>query len=99
MSRRDFGPPPTLLQIHKSSCWVWLVCNGCFKFTPVTIVPFMIRWGLHASSDRLRQSAVCSRCGTKGAALQAPSWMGSETGFLTYAQALGRVSDASRSDG
>lgn len=98
MSRRDFGPPPTLLQLHKSTCWVWLVCHGCFRLRPVTIAPFMIRWGMHASSDRLRQSARCARCGKKGAALQTPSWTGSQTGFLTYAEALGRSGDTRRSN-
>jgi hypothetical protein len=34
----------------------------------------LIRWGMDASSDRLRASARCSRCGRKGAVIQRPSW-------------------------
>jgi hypothetical protein len=34
----------------------------------------LIRWGTDASSDRLRASACCSRCGRKGAVIQRPSW-------------------------
>jgi hypothetical protein len=41
---------------------------------PVAFVPFLIRWGPVASSDLLRRSARCGRCGAKGAALQDPSW-------------------------
>ncbi len=93
---KDFGPPPTLAQIHRDTRWVWLVCNGCMHFQPATLAQYVIRWGPDASSDRLRQSARWGRCSTKGAALQAPSWTGSETGFQTYAVALERVADLDR---
>lgn len=96
MSRRDFAPPPTLSQIQRVTCWVWLVCNGCRHFCPVTLAPFVIRWGPDASSDRLRNAARCERCGTKGAVLQHPSWTGSETGFQTYVGALAQVTELDR---
>jgi len=34
----------------------------------------MIRWGADASSDMLRRSARCTRCGRKGATIQLPGW-------------------------
>ena len=94
--KRNVPPVPTLLQIQRSSCWVWLVCNGCGHFHPVTLAQFVIRWGADASSDRLRHSARCARCGTKGAVLQHPSWTGSITGFATYVRALEQVAELDR---
>lgn len=93
---KDFEPPPTLAQIHRDTRWIWLVCNGCGHFQPVTLAAYVIRWGGDASSDRLRQSARCGRCGVKGATTQAPSWMGSEIGFQTFAVALERVAELDR---
>lgn len=96
MPQRDYGPPPTLAKLQRETRWVWVVCNGCGHFHPVTLAQFVIRWGPDASSDRLRQSARCGRCGTKGAVLQHPSWTGSETGFKTYAAALESVAELDR---
>ena len=96
MPKRDFGPPPTLAQIHRDTKWLWLVRNGCGHFQPVTLAQFVIRWGPGATSDRLRHSARCARCGSKGAVLQSPSWTGSETGFATFAQGLEQVAQLDR---
>ena len=41
---------------------------------PVALAPLIIRWGEEASSDVLRRSARCARCGRNGASLTAPSW-------------------------
>jgi hypothetical protein len=51
---------------------------------PVAFVPFIIRWGPDASSDMLRRSSRCTKCGRKGAALQHPSWAGSHVGFEPF---------------
>jgi len=56
----------------------------------------MIRWGMNASSDVLRKSARCGRCGFKGAVLQSPSWMGSGLGFQTFSGALQSVESLER---
>jgi hypothetical protein len=37
--------------------------------------PLIGKWGAGASSDRLRRSAICSKCGHRGATLQHPSWI------------------------
>jgi hypothetical protein len=50
----------------------------------VAFVPLIIRWGPDASSDLLRRSARCSRCSTKGAALQHPSWAGMDLGWEPF---------------
>jgi|GEM_PF-5542814 len=59
---------------------------------PATLAPFIIRWGAEASSDVLRQSAVCRKCGHKGATLVHPSVDrevdGTIMGLSSYASAL-----------
>jgi len=47
----------------------------------VAVVPLIIRWGPEASSDPLRRSARCEKCGAKGAVLQHPSWAGMDLGW------------------
>ena len=76
--------PPTLAQMRRSCCWCWVQCSNChcLHSAPTALVPLIIRWGPEASSDMLRQSARCSRCGRKGAMLQHPSWAGREIGCL-----------------
>jgi hypothetical protein len=74
--RAPAGPVPTLAQMHKSCPWLWVWCDNrpeCRHRAPMTVVPLMIRWGPDASSDKLRRSARCTRCGHKGASLQHPS--------------------------
>jgi hypothetical protein len=69
---------PTLGQIHRPPGWVWLICDRyppCLHQAPVALAPFIIRWGPDASSDMLRRSARCQRCGHKGASLQCPGWV------------------------
>jgi hypothetical protein len=39
----------------------------------MALTPLIIRWGGDASSELLRRSARCMRCGQKGADLQHPS--------------------------
>jgi len=67
---------PTLAEIQRDSPWVWVCCEaeGCGRMAPMALAPLMIRWGMDASSDRLRQCARCSKCGRKGAVIQRPSW-------------------------
>jgi hypothetical protein len=40
--------------------------------------------GADTSSDRLRQSARCTKCGHKGATLQHPGWAGAHIGFQPF---------------
>jgi len=44
----------------------------------------IIRWGPEASSDMIRNSALCARCGRKGASLTHPSWVGLDVGFAPF---------------
>jgi hypothetical protein len=83
--RRSPPPPvPTLAEIRRASCWVWLYCNGCGRGVPTALAPFIIRWGADVSSDRLRNSARCAKCGARGASLQAPSWGGLDVGIAPF---------------
>ena len=61
-----------------------LSVNICLHSTPVALVPFIIRWGPGASSDVLRRSARCTKCGRKGATLQHPVWAGADVGFESF---------------
>ena len=73
-----YRPRPTLAQLRRSSCWVWVCCEefGCHHSAPWAYAPLIIRWGGTASSDMIRQCARCTRCGHKGASLSHPSWSG-----------------------
>jgi hypothetical protein len=61
---------PTLEQLRRGTPWCWVVCEQCFHRRPVAFVPLIIRWGPDASSDMLRWSARCTKCGRKGAVLR-----------------------------
>jgi hypothetical protein len=50
----------------------------------MAFVPLMIRWGPNTSSDRLRNSARCPRCGGKGAMLMPPSYVDRIVGFQPF---------------
>jgi hypothetical protein len=78
------APRPTLEQLRRGTPWCWVVCEHCMHRKAVAFVPFIIRWGPDASSDLLRQSARCTKCGRKGAALQHPSWAGMHIGFEPF---------------
>ena len=62
----------------------------------VAFVPLIIRLGPEASSDRLRRSARCEKCGAKGAALQQARgrhgpWVGTVSRVIV-AKRLGQLS-------
>jgi hypothetical protein len=81
----ESGPPrPTLEQLRRGSPWCWVVCEHCLHRTPMAFAPLIIRWGPGASSDMLRRSARCTKCGRKGATLQHPSWAGSHVAFELF---------------
>jgi transposase len=83
---REKPTPPTLAQLHQAACWGWLGCQNvqCLHTAPTALAPLIMRWGPDASSDRLRRSARCSRCGRRGATLQHPGWAGSEIGMRPF---------------
>jgi hypothetical protein len=85
------GPPglvPTLAKLQRSPpgkwCWVYCAAYGCLHHAPMAIAPFVIRWGREASSDMLRRSGRCSKCGAKGATLMLPSWVSTPVGFAPF---------------
>ncbi len=78
------GPVATLAQLRASTCWVWLICDGCGRQRPIALAPFLIRWGGDASSDLIRRSARCSTCGQVGARTMHPSFMDAVTGWAPY---------------
>src|SRR5262249_29385986 len=69
----------TLADLRRCTPWLWVYCERCQHRSPAAIVPLMIRWGAEASSDMLRRSARCTRCGRKGATIQLPGWGGLQT--------------------
>jgi len=56
----------------------------CGHRAPMALAPLVIRWGPDASSDLIRQRAVCTKCGHVGAALQHPCWAGNQVGFEPF---------------
>lgn len=86
MPRQSTFKIPTLGQLHANTKWCWLCCREyrCGHRVPIALAPFVIRWGPEESSDRLRQSAVCRKCGRRGAITIMPSWMGTERGFAEF---------------
>jgi hypothetical protein len=78
------GPVPTLGQLRKETCWLWLYCRSCGRGVPAALTPFIIRWGPNASSDRLRKNARCSSCSGKGVTLMHPSWQDMQVGTAPF---------------
>jgi hypothetical protein len=61
-----------------------MYCERCQHSAPFACAVAVIRWGANESSDKLRQCARCTACGSKGATLQHPSWGGNSIGFLPF---------------
>jgi hypothetical protein len=74
----------TLGDLHRATPWVWVYCERCQHHGPLACAVAVIRWGPDMSSDKLRQSARCTRCGNKGATIQHPGWGGNDIGFLPF---------------
>ncbi len=62
--------------IRNDPRWLWLHCENidCRHARAVAVVPFVIRWGADAPSDRLRLSMRCTKCGHQGATINHPAW-------------------------
>jgi hypothetical protein len=82
------GPVPTIGEfLSGETKWFWAHCQriNCAHYAPVALAPFAIRWGLHASTDLLRERLKCSKCGKKGeVALTRPSWNGTQQGWAGW---------------
>jgi hypothetical protein len=86
-SKVNPGPAPTLGELQRgSSKWAWVYCESgsCHHRAPMAFAPLVIRWGPDASSDRLRRSARCTKCGHKGASLRHPSWVDMVVGVQPF---------------
>ena len=81
----ELGPIPTIGEfLSGETKWLWAHCQRltCFNYAPVALAPFAIRWGMHASTNLLRQRLKCSKCGKTGqVALTRPSWSGMDIGW------------------
>jgi hypothetical protein len=75
---------PTLGELQQSTPWIWLWCERCQHHAPFACAVAVTLWGADASSDKLRASARCTRCGGKGATLQRPGWAGNNLGFYPF---------------
>jgi len=85
MARRsELLTVPSLGEIRRNTPWLWLNCPACRHYRPIALAPLIIRWGPDVSSDVLRRSARCTRCGQKGAILTHPSWAGLNLGFAPF---------------
>jgi len=82
--RQQPGPQPTLGDLQHATPWVWVWCERCQHHAPLACAVAVIRWGPNTSSDKLRQCARCTACGTKGATIQHPGWAGNHVGFMPF---------------
>jgi hypothetical protein len=84
--KREAITPPTLEQMRQSAPWLWIYCKNldCSHKAPLALTPLIIRWGPDTSSDQLRASARCAKCGRKGAKLQHPGWGGLQIGWQPF---------------
>jgi len=87
--KSPLGSPPTLGDLQRSTPWVWMHCEKCQHKAPLACAVAVIRWGAEQSSDKLRQSARCTECGSKGATVQHPGWGGNSVGFLPFPSVQG----------
>jgi hypothetical protein len=76
MSRTASMPVATLADLRGVTPWLWVICEHCLHRAPTARAPWIIKWGADASSNMLRRSAWCTRCGGKGATIQIPGWGG-----------------------
>jgi hypothetical protein len=55
--------------MRRAAPWLWLYCRNpvCLHRAPMAVTPLSIRLGTGASSDRLRLSERCQKCGRRGA--------------------------------
>ena len=84
ISVRDWRrKPPLRLAVNRKPdvCGWWIKCDCRPHLAAVAIAPYVIRWEPDGRQDRLRRHGRCTACGTKGVALQHPSWGGSDTGW------------------
>jgi hypothetical protein len=66
----------SLADLRGVTPWLWVICERCQHRSPTALAPWIIRWGADASSDTLRHSARCTRCGGKGATINPNPRMG-----------------------
>jgi hypothetical protein len=78
------GPRPTLGNLQRSTPWVWMHCERCQHKAPFACAVANIRWGAEVSSDKLRQCARCTDCGSRGATIPHPGWGANSLGFLPF---------------
>jgi hypothetical protein len=77
-AREKPGPVPAIGQLRQQACWTWLYCGGCQRGAPSAFAPWIILFGVGASSDVIRRNARCAKCGHRGASLILPSHVNSQ---------------------
>lgn len=80
------GPVPTLGDLALQTSWVWLYCEalGCRHKAPLKLAARIGRYGEGMTSSVLRERTRCTHCGTLGATLRLPSWIGAGIGMARF---------------
>jgi len=61
------APVPTIGELQRTGGgWVWAYCDGCSYCAPMALAAAAIVYGGDASSDTIREGALCSACSHEG---------------------------------
>lgn len=78
---------PTMADLLKQGPgWVRVYCEriGCGHHTALWLAPLVEKLGPDTSSNVLRRSLRCAKCGAKGATIQHPSWLDTKVGWEPF---------------
>src|SRR5713226_8223591 len=57
------GPVPTLGQLRRETCWLWLYCRACGRGVPPALAPFIIGWGAGATRNTKNRAGAITLSG------------------------------------
>jgi hypothetical protein len=73
------------LLLDKSAWWIIGCTNTkCGRRIASNLLPYAVRWGEDASSDKIRDNLVCEVCGHRGVELTHASFGGKHIGWSPF---------------
>jgi hypothetical protein len=76
----------TIGDLIKDGSWWIILCTNpkCGRAIASNLLPYAVRWGEDASSDKIRDNLSCAVCGKRGVELTHASWGGKDQGFSPF---------------